>query len=118
MNPQWAEAAGIETFHAHVYYEEKTRPIAAELRAVLEERFEVVMGRWREMPVGPHPLPMYQVAFARAEFTKILPFLMLNRRGLSILVHPNTADAYEDHASHAVWLGTPLPLHLEFLRPR
>jgi DOPA 4,5-dioxygenase len=41
---------------------------------------------------------------------------MLNRAGLTILVHPNTGDAYLDHAENALWLGEKLALNLEILR--
>ena len=61
---------------------------------------------------------MYQVKFGRGEFPKIVPWLMLNRGGLSVLVHPNTGDAYHDHAINALWLGKPLRLRLACLRPR
>jgi aromatic ring-cleaving dioxygenase len=41
-----------------------------------------------------------------------LPWLMLNRDGLSILLRPGTGDAYADHIDHAVWLGSVLPLRM------
>jgi aromatic ring-cleaving dioxygenase len=41
---------------------------------------------------------------------------MLNREGLSILLHPETGDAYRDHTDHAAWLGAMVPLRLETLR--
>jgi len=41
---------------------------------------------------------------------------MLNRAGLSVLIHPVTGDDYEDHAHFPLWLGTALPLDLESLR--
>ena len=59
---------------------------------------------------------MYQAAFLAAEFPRIVPWLMLNRGGLSVLVHPQTEDAYDDHTIHALWLGAPLPLRVEGLR--
>ena len=74
------------------------------------------MGNWHDEPVGLHPASMYQVAFPVAEFPRLVPWLMLNRGGLSVLVHPETECAYDDHAIHALWLGTPLPLRLEALR--
>jgi aromatic ring-cleaving dioxygenase len=74
------------------------------------------LGRWHDQPVGPHPVPMYQVAFAVDEFARLVPWLMLNRGELSVLVHPLTGDDYADHAQFALWLGTPLPLNLEVLR--
>ncbi len=75
-----------------------------------------MLGRWHDEPVGPHPIAMYQVAFDVAEFERIVPWLMLNRDGLDILVHPMTGDAYLDHARNALWLGAPQPLRLEVLR--
>ena len=44
---------------------------------------------------------MYQVAFAPEEFGRLVPWLMLNRGGLDVLVHPQTGDAYADHTEHA-----------------
>ncbi len=47
----------------------------------------------------------------------VVPWLMLNREGLDILVHPLTNDSVEDHRRHALWLGTPVALKLGTLRP-
>ena len=107
---------GITGYHAHVYYDEASRAEAAALREAAEARFEVVLGRWRDMPVGPHPQAMYQMAFGVEEFPRLVPWLMLNRGSLVVLVHPLTKDEYEDHAHHALWLGAVLPLKLEVLR--
>jgi aromatic ring-cleaving dioxygenase len=110
------DPAKIESYHAHVYYDSASRETAASLRDALERKFQVVMGRWRDEPVGPHPQPMYQVKFDPGEFARIVPWLMLNRGGLTILVHPNTGDGYTDHAFNALWLGRKLRLRLGFLR--
>jgi aromatic ring-cleaving dioxygenase len=59
---------------------------------------------------------MYQVAFAVEEFPSFVPWLMLNRGELNVLVHPSTGDGVADHTRHALWLGTPLPLRLGALR--
>lgn len=108
--------AKIEDYHAHIYYDADTRDIAAELREDLDYKFMVELGRWHDEPVGPHPQAMYQVKFATTEFARLVPWLMLNRLGLNVLVHPNTGDAYEDHATHALWLGSKLKLRLDVLR--
>ena len=110
------DPAKIEDYHAHIYYDADTRKIAARIRVAIEKVFKVQMGNWHDEPIGPHPRSMYQVKFARKEFPRIVPWLMLNRRGLDVLVHPNTGDDYEDHATHALWLGTKLKLRLAFLR--
>jgi aromatic ring-cleaving dioxygenase len=106
----------IRFYHAHVYYDESTRAAAERLRSEIERRFDVVMGRWREGPVGPHPQSMYQVKFDPPEFNRIVPWLMMNRVGLNILIHPDTGDAVADHAVNALWLGNKLPLNIEILR--
>ncbi len=77
---------------------------------------EATLGRWHDALVGPHLQSMYQIAFPRDLLATFLPWLMLNRDGLTILLHPGTGDAYADHTDHAVWLGGMLPLRLEVLR--
>lgn len=110
--------AAIAGYHAHIYYEPATRRSAAALRTDLVARFVVRLGRWRDEPVGPHPAPMFQVAFAPGLFAAVVPWLMLNRRGHAILVHPETGDALADHRDHPLWLGTPLALDFSvFGRP-
>jgi len=42
--------------------------------------------------------------------------LMLNREGLSVLVHPSTGDGYGDHMERSLWLGERLKLNEEALR--
>jgi aromatic ring-cleaving dioxygenase len=112
-----ADPAAITGYHAHLYYAPQTRPLAERLRAAIGERFPGArVGNWHDEPVGPHPVSMYQVAFAVEEFPGIVPWLMLNRQELDILVHPLTDDAVADHTLFALWLGTPLPLRVDVLR--
>jgi len=110
-----AALKAITGYHAHIYFDRKTRRNAAELRAALGERFDVVLGRWREDPVGPHPQAMYQVAFGTELLAEFLPWLMLNRRGLSILVHPLTDNDLADHTDFPLWLGEKLDLNIELI---
>jgi aromatic ring-cleaving dioxygenase len=110
------DAGQIRGFHAHIYYDTRTRPVAETLREAIAAQFTTDLGRWHDEPVGPHPVSMYQVAFAPEEFGRFVPWLMLNRGGLDVLIHPQTGDAYADHTEHASWLGTQLPLRLDVLR--
>lgn len=112
-----AEISGIRCYHAHIYYiNPKARERAACLRDLIDIKFDIRMGRWREEPVGPHPQPMFQVAFDVEQFSDIVPWLMLNRNGLTILVHPETDDNYADHVDNSFWLGEVLPVNKCFLR--
>jgi aromatic ring-cleaving dioxygenase len=116
MTQDFADTAAIRSYHAHIYYDAATRPTAEHLREAIGDNFDVELGRWHDEPVGPHPISMYQVAFAVAEFPRLVPWLMLNRGPLSVLVHPQAENAYDDHTAHALWLGAPLPLRVEVLR--
>ena len=105
----------IKHFHAHVYYGPPlSRERAQRLRERVAARFpQAALGRWHDEPVGPHPQSMYQIAFAPELLGSFLPWLMLNRDGLTVLLHPGTGNSYRDHTAHAVWLGAPLPLRLD-----
>jgi len=94
MAEAFADPATIQGYHVHLYYAPETRPVAERLRTAIEERFpQVRVGSWHDEPVGPHPVAMYQVAFAAEEFSRFVPWLMLNREGLNVLVHPLTDDS-------------------------
>jgi DOPA 4,5-dioxygenase len=108
----------IKDYHAHIYYDPATtRDRAARLRERVAAAFpEAIVGRWHDELVGPHLRSMYQVAFPRTMLAAFVPWLMLNRDGLTILLHPGTGDAYADHTRHAAWFGEVLPLNVEVLR--
>jgi len=116
MADAFDDPARIKGYHAHLYYDPQTRPIAERLRTAIGERFQARIGSWHDEPVGPHLVSMFQVAFAVEEFSRLVPWLMLNREGLDVLVHPLTDDSVADHTRHALWLGAPQPLRLEVLR--
>jgi aromatic ring-cleaving dioxygenase len=105
----------IAAYHAHIYYDPaKTRGRAERLRRSVAEKFpQAKLGRWHDELVGPHPQAMYQIAFAPQLLAEFVPWLMLNRDGLTVLLHPETGDNYTDHSAHAAWFGAVLPLRLE-----
>lgn len=101
----------ILSYHAHVYFRSpEERAQALQLREQIGGLFEVQLGRVHDALVGPHSAPMYQIAFQRAQFEPLVSWLMLNSRGLSVLVHPNTGRDLDDHLVHALWLGERLAI--------
>ena len=105
-------------YHAHVYYDAESKPKAAKLSATLREKFKVEGGALSDEPRGPHPISQFNIIFETPEFQRIVPWLMLNRDGLEVLVHPLTESSYDDHSKNALWLGTPVPMKLDILRPK
>lgn len=104
----------LHGYHAHIYYNDATRSIAEKLRDTLASDFPVRIGRNAGI-AGPHPVPQIQIIFTKDGFQRVVPWLMLNREGLDILVHPLSDDEYDDHTANALWLGTPVALKLDTL---
>jgi DOPA 4,5-dioxygenase len=105
-------------FHAHIYYNTETKPVAEKLRGIIAEKFNTEVGMLSDEPRGPHPIAQFVAIFEVPEFQNIVPWLMLNREGLDVLVHPLTESSYDDHSKNALWLGTPVPMRLDVLRPQ
>lgn len=55
----------------------------------MEERFDVRMGAWRDLPAGPH---------------------------LTVLLHPRSGHPLDDHTVNSVWMGEVLAVNTQFLR--
>lgn len=106
----------IRDYHAHIYFDEATKEKALCLRDAVTAAFPAVeIGRFHERNVGPHPRWSCQLAFTPALYDQLLPWLMLNRDGLTIFVHPNTGDDLTDHRDRAMWMGEICELDLSRL---
>lgn len=116
MTERTAESVANLGYHAHIYFDpKKTRAAAERICAALGEKFQVEVESLRDGPVGPHPLANALVIFKPDQFAHVVPYLMLHRDGLDVLVHPLTTDAVEDHSRYAIWLGNPVELRLHTL---
>jgi aromatic ring-cleaving dioxygenase len=95
----------ITAYHAHVYFDAASREDARVLCEEAAKNFRVVVGRMHDAPVGPHPRGSCQLAFTPELFGALLPWLIVNRGGLTIFVHAETGDELWDHTEHVLWLG-------------
>ena len=112
MTDLTADPVTIDGYHAHVYYDAETRPLAEQLRETIAAAHGVEVRALSDDPIGPHPVPQFRFTFTTAQFDRIVPWLMFNRQGLNVLVHPLTDNSYDDHSRYAVWLGAPVALKL------
>ena len=116
MSEQTLQSVANLGYHAHIYYDPtKTRAVAERICTALSEQFPVDIDGFRDTPRGPHTIANVLVVFTPDQFQHVVPYLMLNRDGLDVLVHPLTEDAIEDHSSYVLWLGTPVELKLQTL---
>lgn len=105
----------VRGYHAHVYFAQHTIAQARALCEAAAQRFDVVMGRVHERPLGPHPDWSCQLAFKPAVFGEIVPWLALHRGGLVVFVHPISDNEVLDHTERAMWMGAVRPLDLSVL---
>ena len=103
----------IRGYHAHVYFDATSVDAARALCETVRDRFGAEMGRVHERAVGPHPEWSCQLAFGPEKFPEIMPWLALNRSGLTIFTHPDTGDDLADHRDHAIWMGSMPALKLD-----
>ena len=83
--------ATIREYHAHVYYDAPaTRAQAEALVQAAGAKFGVKVCRMHDNPVGPHPRGSCQLTVRPEQFAEVIPWLILNRNGLTIFTHPQT----------------------------
>ena len=105
----------ITSYHAHVYYDLADREQALKLCTDAGQTFGVKIGRMHDNPVGPHPRGSCKLTVGIAQFADVIPWLIVNRRGLTIFTHAETGNALKDHTDHVIWLGPSEPLKLSAL---
>ncbi len=108
-------------WHAHIYYDPAERPAAEALRASFADMMVddvapiLFIGRLTDGPVGPHPIPQFEIHFPATAGGTIAR--TIETSGLRALVHPLTDDDVADHTTLAHWIGQPLDLDLSVLDP-
>ena len=103
-------------YDIHTYWRNnEERDEALRLRQLLNDNnvqtFSLV-----DIPIGPHPLPMFESHVSAEKLPAIEALLVANRVNCSILIHEKTGDHVYDHTKGARFLGEPLELNIEFLR--
>ena len=110
---QYIEMGTITGYHAHIYYDSETIETAKSIAELISQKFDISIGTFHQKNVGPHPRWSVQLSIDRNKFGRCIPWLMKNRQGLTVFIHPNTGDDLKDHTDHAIWMGEMLELNLE-----
>jgi aromatic ring-cleaving dioxygenase len=101
-------------YHAHVYWKNNAeREIAISMRPSFLS-MGASLGAIHDRPIGPHPLPMYQIMYDTSIQTEVETLLRI--QPMSILLHEDIGiDHVKDHTDGARWINTSLDLDLQFL---
>ncbi len=108
--------SNITGYHAHLYFDEQTVEQAEALAIAAATEFDLQVGRVHRRRVGPHPKWSCQLAFKPALFGAVIPWLALNRNGLTVFIHAETGDDMKDHTDHTIWMGSMEKLDLTFFK--
>jgi len=108
-------------FDFHVYYMQTDlaqAKFAQELHERVRREFpELRIYKFWDKPVGPHPTAMFEVnTFDPHQTGALFSWLVVNRGPCSVLIHPNTGDAFKDHTELQSWIGKPWPLRTDILK--
>ncbi len=108
----------MKDFHLHVYFSPDQQAQAAGVRQALIHALPglTYKGNLIGQPIGPHPLPMFELHIPADDLEAALPIVEKLRQDLSVLIHPILEEHLSAHTIAARWLGRPLPLDLDFLR--
>jgi len=109
------ENTTIKGYHAHVYFDANSVDQARALRERVSDEFDYGVGRFHEKNVGPHPSWSFQIAFKAEAFGTLVPWLALNRKGLTVFVHGLSGEDIYDHTELVMWLGESMELDLSVL---
>ena len=66
---------------------------------------------------GPFPVGDWAIFVPNSHLNLVISWFAQNRGILSVLFHPNTGCAYEDHTAWAMWVGQPWPLYSDMWIP-
>lgn len=113
-------AQAVSAYHLHIYFTPGTdaEQNALNVAQELEKRFpKAVTHSHRVGKVGPHSQANIGVTITPDSFGEVVSWLQLNRKDLSILVHPRTGDEWVDHKDAAMWIGTPVDFNEKFFEP-
>ena len=123
------EALTFYSWHIHVYFfanNNASTTAATALRDAFIERFKpttcngscdlscptVCVWGVNMGPIGPHPIGSFGAYLPTAVLSSVVEWASERHGSLSVLFHPNTGYAVDDHAIRGLWLRQMIPLNL------
>lgn len=107
----------MHAYHAHIYFTLAQSALATQVRHNILQAIPALSytGQLIPRPIGPHPLPMFELHIPASIKAQAIAHIDALRAGLSVLIHPVQEDQLDAHTDSAIWLGLTLTLKLEAL---
>ncbi len=107
----------MTNYHAHIYFNLQDMDLAQLLFRKAFSKISILKP-WKiyDRPVGPHPLPMFELQFTEATKPEVLSWLTANIGTWSALIHQDTGDDVRDHTEGYSWLGPELRIDFTFFQ--
>jgi DOPA 4,5-dioxygenase len=107
----------MNIFHAHIYFSSAQMALAGNVRESLINAIPQLtyIGNLIPKPIGPHPMPMFEIHLPAKDIDSLIPMIGHLRQGLSVLIHPVQTNELDAHTRLAIWLGAQLNLDVSVL---
>ncbi len=127
------EPAKIYSWHIHLlFWQDKNESLsgALKVRDAFSLKFANLLGKnctdlfhqdyncmfdIEAYPAGPFPIGQWSVFLLPEHFGTFVPWIVQNRNGYDVLVHPNSGCEVEDHTWWAMWNGNPWQLDVSIM---
>ena len=117
MKQTFNEVSEVKEYHIHVYFgaDKDAEALAHELTEDIKTLFSPdIVSAEKIGKIGPHTEENYAIHIKKPGFATIVPWVQLNNRGLSILIHPDRNDDLKDHIGPSMWVGAPVKYNEKF----
>tara|TARA_R110002049_G_scaffold247162_1_gene421329 strand:+ start:415 stop:744 length:330 start_codon:yes stop_codon:yes gene_type:complete len=103
----------FKSYHFHLYFAFDQVELATATAKQIESEFDIFVGRVWDRPVGPHPIGSCQITVPKEKFVDITNWLLVNRNGLDVFIHPEGGNDLIDHRDHIMWIGQSYEINLD-----
>lgn len=117
MKKTFNDVSEVKEYHIHIYFgvnrdaEDRAQELTEDIKKLFPS--EIVSAE-KIGEIGPHTVKNYAIHIKKSGFATVIPWVQLNSRDLSILVHPDRNDDLRDHIGPSMWIGKAVEYNEKF----
>lgn len=106
----------FRSYHFHLYFNAEQIELARKISSEVASLFNLYVGRVWDKLVGPHLVNSCQITVPREKFEQVVSWLLVNRQGIDVFIHPEGDDDLADHKDHIMWIGKSYDINLDVFK--